>query len=31
MRKQPSTEMLNEDKAAMSPAMYNEGGLESWH
>lgn len=31
MRKQNFIEMLNEDKAKMSPAMYNEEGLESWH
>lgn len=23
--------MLNKDKAKMSPAMYNEEGLEPWH
>lgn len=31
MRKPNSSEMLNEDKAKISPAMGNEEGLESWH
>lgn len=31
MRKHNFFEMLNEDKAKMSPAMYNEEGLEPWH